>query len=113
MTGAMVQAKGLGHATGSLDAIAGVRKQAATNVAGALSGITGVIGMGKMVAKVGRGRSGIGISLPRFGGVSIVRGAGFDIRKVSTVPRGGGKGWVNPNKKSVEGGGEADAGGQE
>ena len=113
MTGAMVQAQGLSHSTGSLDAIAGVRKQAATNVAGALSGITGVIGMGKLAAKAGAGRSGISVNLPRFGGVDIVRGAGFNIRKVSTVPRGGGRGWVNPNKKSVEGGGEADAGGQE
>ena len=73
----------------------------------------GFIGMGKMVAKVGRGRSGIGIGLPRFGGVSIVRGAGFDIRKVSTVARGGGKGWVNPNKKSVEGADAAEGGGGE
>ena len=108
MTGAVVQAQGLSHATGSLDAIAGVRRQAATNISGALSGVAGAIGMSKLISGT---RSGIGINIPRFKGVSIVRGAGFNVRKVRNA--GGGKGWVNPNKRSVEGGGEADAGGQE
>ena len=83
MSGALTSAKGLSHATGSMDAIAGIRQQAVKNIGGSVANVSGL--MSGIAANVSMARGAAALTGNKFSLTGAVSGMGLNMLSVSTI----------------------------